>query len=393
MSDQKLIRVLHFSSRYEECGVAKYLQHYMKGMVDAPGIENEYFEVSPYSTSGMSTQDIQEMANKLEKELADFDILHVQFEFAIYAHDSFRHIVEAGKRSGVKVVLTVHISPDQHGASKPVKLKGVGPTGIAIFIKAMRNKQRFINMYIEPFKKADLILVHNDPTIASLERFGVDPSRIKKTVHPVQVYPAPPKSKVISTQLQKKEGDVIFCTIGFLHRYKGLLDAVRALKFLPENYKLAILGGMKDDSDDVEIYNKIADMIDALGLKDRVYITGYVHGDDTLNSYIQECDICVFPYDRVYYANVSSGSFNLAFANSKPVIAYPVATSKEITALSNDAVVLCETFAYYELARELKNIDINKQVELSKQYAEKMSWPKMSKVLVKIYRELIYGES
>ena len=67
-----------------------------------------------------------------------------------------------------------------------------------------------------------------------------------------------------------------------------------------------------------------------LGPHDRVYITGYVKGDDTLNAMIRECDVCVYPYDRVYYSNVSSGSLNLSFANGRPLIAYPTATFKEM---------------------------------------------------------------
>jgi glycosyltransferase involved in cell wall biosynthesis len=387
------VKVLHFSSRYEECGVAKYLDHYLKGMVDADGIENEYFEVSPYQTPEMSESDLNAMADKLKDKLESFDILHIQFEFAIYAHDSFRRIVEAGKQSGKKVVITIHISPDQHGASKPVHLRGLGPHSFVTYLKQKRNQANFISLYIEPFRKADLILVHNEPTIASLKRFGVKPENIKKTIHPVQVYPDPPKSDHIHNKLHWQDGDVIYCTIGFLHRYKGLFDAVRALKFLPSNYKLAILGGMKEDSDDVELYNKLTDLIDSLGLQERVYITGYVRGDDKLNALIRECDVCIYAYDRVYYANVSSGSFNLAFANGRPLIAYPVVTSKEIASLSDGAVVLCETFAYYELARELKRIDPAKQSELSKRYAEKMSWPKMSKELASIYKNLVDDKS
>lgn len=271
MSGQQKVRVLHFSSRYEECGVAKYLGHYMKGMADSPGVENEYFDVSPYQTPAMSEDELKAMEDSLEEKLKSFDILHIQFEFAIYAHDSFKRIVKAGNRSGKKVVVTLHISPDQHGASKPIQLHGLGPHSFVTFLKQKRSRLRFIDLYIKPFRMADLILVHNEPTVASLIRFGVKPENIKKTIHPVQVYPEPPRTHIISKALNRQDGDVIYCTIGFLHRYKGLFDAVRALKFLPVNYKLAILGGMKEDSDDVELYNKLCDLIDNLGLQSRIY--------------------------------------------------------------------------------------------------------------------------
>jgi glycosyltransferase involved in cell wall biosynthesis len=150
---------------------------------------------------------------------------------------------------------------------------------------------------------------------------------------------------------------------------------------------------MKEDSDDVELYNRLCDLIDTLGLHKRVYITGYIPDDNMLNALIRECDVCVYLYDRVYYANVSSGSLNLAFANSSPLIAYPTATVKEAAALADGAVVLTETFAYYELARQLKQIDLKKQAVLSEAYAKKMAWPKVSRELAEIYAQLASGRT
>ncbi len=389
MTSDNPIRILHFSSRYEECGVAKYLDHYVQGMVDAPHVKNDYFEVSPYETPHMSPEDLQRMANKLRETLNDYDILHVQHEFALYGHDSFRRIVEAGKQAGKKVVITMHISPSMHGGSKEVRLRGLGPHSLVHYLREKRNQKNFYYTNVEPFRMADLLLVHNDVTADSLRRFGVSDDRIQKIIHPVQAFDVPKPSTRIAKALNKQSGDVIYCTIGFIHRYKGLFEAVKALKFLPDNYKLAILGGMKADSDDVAMYDKLCDLINDWGLRDRVYITGFVKTDDELNALIRECDVCIYPYDRVYYAGVSSGSLNLAFANEKPVIAFPTATFKEMAEVSDGATIITETFAYYELARELNNIDIPKQVALSKAYAAKAAWPERSKELVKVYESLM----
>lgn len=388
MSSDRKIRVLHFSSRYEECGVAKYLGHYIKGMQDIPEIENDYFEVSPYATPDMSSADLDAMAAKLREKLKDFDILHVQHEFALYAHDSFRRIVEAGKQSGKKIVITVHISPSLHGASKAAHLKGLGPHSMVLYLRDKRHHKWFIDSYIEPFKMADIVIVHNEAAVNSLKGFGIASERIVKMAHPVQEYDTPKPSNRIVSELNKKPGDIIYCTIGFIHKYKGIVDAAKALKYLPDNYKLAILGGMKADSDDIGYYNKLTDLISDWGLRDRVYISGYLPTDDELNAAIRECDACVYPYDRVYYSNVSSGSFNQGFANDMPVIAYPTDTIKEMAEVSNGAVVLSETFAYYELARAIKNADFKKQRELSRAYAEKAAWPKISKELAALYTQV-----
>ena len=107
MTDRK-IRVLHFSSRHEDCGVARYLGHHIKGMEEVPHIENDYFDVSPYETHNMSESNLTTMADDLYKKLKGYDVLHIQLEFALYGHDSFRRIVEAGKRSHRKIIISVH---------------------------------------------------------------------------------------------------------------------------------------------------------------------------------------------------------------------------------------------------------------------------------------------
>lgn len=383
----KKIRILHFSSRYEECGVAKYLEQYIRAMADSPEVENEYFGVSPYETPAMSPADLQKMAHTLQKELKDYDILHVQHEFSIYGRDSLRRIVEAGKAAHKKVIVTAHISPSL--AAPEVKLPGLGLRSWLHFVRAKLRMRRFLHRQIKPFRMADMVIVHNDFTANSLKHFGVHPDRIQRIIFPVQVYEKPPKTDIIAKQLHKKPGDVVYCAVGFIHRYKGLADAVKALKFLPENYKFAILGGMKGDSDHVEFYNKLCDLIDSLGLQKRVYISGYVQSDDELNGLMRECDVCVYPYDKVYYSNVSSSSLNLAFANTMPVIVYPTNTFKEIAELSDGAAIVCETFAYYELARELQRVDLAKQRKLSGVYAEKMAWPKQSGELIDFYKKVV----
>ncbi len=388
-SEGQPVRVLHFSSHDEDCGVGKYQEQYLVGMADLPGVHNKFFDVSPYQTRVMNAAELQKVLDKLTQELQQYDILHIQHEFGLFWFDQFKKIVDTAKAAGKKVVVTVHLSPGF--AIKPPVRKGLGPRSLVKFALDKRNYLKMVDWHVVPMRQADLLIVHNDVTLHSLEAFGVDASKIQKIAHPVYDVPAPPVSNEIRTHLNKKDGDVIYCITGFLHRYKGILGAVKALKFLPPNYKLALIGGVKADSDEVVFQDKVTDLIDQLGLHERVYITGFVQDDDRLNALIRECDVCIYPYDRVYYSSLSSGSLNLAFANARPVIAYPTEALKETAQLSDGALVLTSTFAYYELARELQRIDIKKQGKLSEAYAEKMSWAKMSKTLAATYESLLKG--
>jgi glycosyltransferase involved in cell wall biosynthesis len=387
ISGPATIKILHFSSHDEDCGVGKYQENYLVGMNNAAGIENKFFDVSPYQTRVMGPEGVDKVMAQLAKELQDYDILHIQHEFGLYWFDQFKKIVDTAKNAGKKVVVTVHLSPG-FAIKRPVR-KGLGPRSILKLLLDKRNYARMIEWHMMPMQRADLVIAHNEPTIQSLKYFGIDPAKIKKMTHPVYSVPTPPESHEIREALHKQDGDIIFCSTGFLHKYKGTIAAVRALTYLPDNYKLALIGGVKADSDEVVFQDKITNLAHRLGVQDRLYVTGFIQDDDRMNALIRECDVCVYPYDRVYYASASSGSLNLAFANDKPVISYPTGSFKEVAELSDGAVVLTSTFAYYELARELKRIDLGKQAQLSSAYAEKMAWPKMSAELIKLYQGLV----
>lgn len=382
----KKIKILHFSPHGENDGIAKYQEQYLAGMEASETVENTFFEVTPNQYRHLSPDAKRDTLKKLSRELKSYDIFHIQHEFGLFDEEDFLDIVTAAKETGKRIVISVHLSPGF--AIKRVSRGGLSPKSFIAYARDKRHRGRMIARHVQPMLEADMLLVHNDVTADALVDFGAERDKILKLPHPVYEWDHVEKTEFIKRSLDYKEGDVIYCTVGMLHRYKGIFDAVRALKFLPNNYKLAILGGMHPMSDEVAIYNKICDLIETLDLQGRVFITGFVESDDELNSYIQECDVSVFPYDGAYYGHLSSGSINLALSNNAPVIAYPTRGFKELAAMADGAVVLCQTFAYYELARELKRIDTAKQTKLSADYAAKMAWSKMAKELVRVYTSL-----
>lgn len=381
------VRVLQFSPHDENDGIARYEEQYVKALQQIEDVDAAFFAVSPLQYRHLSEGEKHRVLGELKKELADYDVLHIQHEFGLFAPGDFSAIVATAKHAKKKVVVSMHLSPAF--AIKPVKLGGLGPRSWLMYARRSRYRSKMAAWNIEPLKQADAVLVHDEYTAASLREWGVAGDRVHVLPHPVYDFPEPPKSSLIAEKLNRQEGDIIYCTVGMMHRYKGVYDAVKALKFLPSNYKLAIVGGIHPLSEDLPMYNKLADLIDTLGLQERVFITGFVEDDNKFNALIRECDICVYPYDGVYYAHVSSGAINLALANRKPVIAYPTATFKELAESSNGAVVMTQTFAYYELAREVQSVDIEKQIKLSEAYAEDMAWSKVAARLAEVYEQII----
>jgi glycosyltransferase involved in cell wall biosynthesis len=304
----------------------------------------------------------------------------------VYSGDEFALLVDAAKSMGKKVIVTVHLSPALAFKWKP--RQGIGPKSAVLVLRQKRLHGIFKKRHIDAFKKADLLITHNNGATRSLIDYGIERDHIMQIHHPVLPFTKPKtKSTEITDNLHRKPGDIIYATIGFMHKYKGIDDAVRALKYLPDNYKLAIIGGMQPISDEVNIYNDIATLVDALDLKDRVYITGYINDDDRLNALIREVDICVYAYNNVYYGQVSSGALNLAFANQRAVVGYPTDSFKEMNGEFGE-IKLTSAAAYYELAREIGRLDTKKQVEAGDKYAEAYSWPKVTKEVLDAYRKI-----
>ncbi len=384
----KVVKVLQFSTHNEECGIAKYQEQFVASMNGSEGFVTEYFPYSPNKTKQMGQSEFKQVMQELDSMLVNFDILHIQHELSFFKHSELAQIIGLCKRKGKKVMVTVHTAP--HAQYIPPRLGGVGPRSFARFIKSKLSAKRFVTRYISPLAGADLILVHNNQTKLSLESFGVPKGIINIIRIPVPQLDKSRTSVEIKEHLSLKKDDIVYCTVGFLSRMKGVTHAVKALSLLPDNYKLAIIGGNHPDTLDPSFYDEVVDLIVNLKLQDRVYITGYVVEDDRLNALIRECDVCIYPFDTNYYSYVSSASLNNAFANHKPVVAY---STKTFTEINEQATVInfCKSPNYYELARELQNIDIPKAEEESRKYAEAYNYDKEASSFIEIYRTLVSG--
>ncbi len=378
------MKILNFSSHHEDCGIAKYQENYLQALDGVDGVESTFFSYSPYQTREMNQQQFNEVIDKLRTQIVQYDIFHIQHEFGFYRNNQLELLVNTAKDAGVKVVITYHTSPDLIIIKKP--LAGFGPRNVLSFLRSYRHNHMLSKMHIAPLISSDLVLAHNQYTADQLAAYGVPTDKITVIPHPTYGITKPAKTDYIATSLNKKPGDIILSTIGYIHRFKGVDKAIKALSYLPSNYKLAILGGIKSDSDDQRLYDELADLILERGLSDRVFITGVVISDDDLNSYIRETDLSLYPYDSVYYKGVASGALNLAIANERPIVAYPVSTLKET---NNDGhLVLTKADSYYELAQEIKHIDSKAQAKKITQYAHDNSWQNLTIRLVDAYRAM-----
>lgn len=380
------MKILNFSSHYEDCGIAKYQENYNDEINALQDNIADFFSYSPYQTREMDEQAFAKVVAKLEKDIRGYDIFHIQHEFGFFRGSQLQKLVDTAKAAGAKVVVTYHTSPDLIIIHKP--LAGFGPKNIISFLRSRRHNAKLMAVHIAPLLSADTIIAHNKYTADQLKSYGVEANKISIVPHPTYPITHPKKTKYIADSLNKKDGDVILSTIGYIHRFKGVDKAIKALSYLPENYKLAVLGGVKSDSDDQKIYDELADLVLARNLKDRVFFTGVVLKDEDLNSYIRETDLSLYPYDSSYYKGVASGALNLAVANERPIVAYPVSTLKE-TNTEIGQLSLTQSDSYYELARNIKEIDLKEQSKRITEYATSNSWKNMTTRLLDVYKQIL----
>lgn len=381
------IRVLHYSTHDENCGIGKYQEQFIAAMKEtsAQEVYNEFFPYSPNVTSRMNYDEFTAVLEEMRQSLRKFDLLHIQHEMSFYGHTELQRVITMAHEEHKKVLMTVHTAPDAD-YKKPSR-NGFGPHSILAYLREKKIEQRFRRVHTDPMAKVDLILVHNKGTEKSLVKHGVQADRIQIITLPVPETSALEPANELRGALNYQEGDVLLGLVGFIFKTKGADKAVKALNLLPPNYKLALIGGTHHSGGGEDYLDEVTDLIVENNLQDRVYITGYVDDDDRLNQLVKEVDACVYPYDNQYYQYVSSAALNHSLANGKPTIAYP--TKPFIEMNKDETIAICKSSNYYELARYIVEADYDKLARASKKYASKHSYPVEAKKLVSIYKKLL----
>jgi len=380
------IRVLHLTTHDEICGIAKYQEQFIEDMKHEEDIENIIFDLSPNQTRFMTKQQYAPVVKHFESMLKEANILHIQHELAFYKHRELSTVVGLAHALKKPVIVTIHTALDVE--YKKARLQGHLPKYFISYLRQLKLQKKFESIHLNPLKKADLVIVHNKTTKDSLVVHGFDAAKIKVITMPIPKINFAQKSHKIKQEMNIKENDVLVCTVGFISKTKGTDQAIKALRLLPQNFKLVIIGGTHPDSRDTAFLDSITDYIIDNNLVDRVYITGYIEDDNELNAMIRECDICVYPYDAGYYSYVSSAALSNALANHKAVITYPTPTFYEIN--NNEEIIkFCKTPNYYELAREIKRLDIKKYSQLASKYANKYTYDKEAIKFADIYRQVL----
>jgi glycosyltransferase involved in cell wall biosynthesis len=336
----------------------------------------------------MSSAEYEDVLVSFRNQLEKCDILHIQHELSFYKHKELDSVTKIAREIKKPVIVTVHTALDVE--YNPPTLKTILNNGLRDFLARKKLQRNFEKIHIDPLKRADLIVVHNEVTKKSFISLGFDSHRLIRIRIPVPEISFKKTSNTIKQAVKYKKGDVLLCTVGFISRSKGVDQAVKALPLLPSNYKLAIIGGLHPYGGDQDYLEDISKYIKQNKLEGRVHITGYIEDDDLMNALIRECDICVYPYDASYYSYVTSAALNTALANHRAVVAYRTPTFEELNS-EEEIIKFCDSPNEESLAQRLESIDTKTQSNRAAWYAKEFSYKNEAEKFADIYRRIAIG--
>ncbi len=387
------MKILHVSTHNEACGIGRFQERSVLALNQYTDSHSEFYPTSPNVIKNMPENDRKLEIAQLVKSAQSFDVVHMQHEFGFYygAGIGFDEIVTALKQANIPVVVTLHTAPGlllQPQTLGSKSLRGV----VGMSIRKLKNKKT-LQQRIRPLAKADYILTFNEFTQKQLtDMASVDGSRICKTMLPVPDSNGYSKNPLLREKMGAAPKDVLLCAPGFINPYKGFDQAIKALRLLPVNVKLAIIGGVNPDSGDVSYVNGLSDLIVHLGLEKRVTISGFVDNDDELLKMIASCDVALYPYDPVYYKLASSDALNKAICSDIPIVAYPTPSFVEVNSAVPGTLKLTDGPAYYDIAKKVTECLQGGDVSTGKamhQYADRYSMQNYAKLLLDMYQKVL----
>lgn len=330
------IRIAMFTPWDQVCGNAEYAKRLVAGLERFSSVDiHEMWNISDrYDEHGryLTRAALRSHFNGLRQaaKSADCDVVHVQHEYAFFgrspvkADREFRSLVRQVRRP---LVVTLHTFLPSlirgHFRGLPRRAAGA-------FMYWHRTRH-----FREALDRAAAIVLHSGYTqrqfLAAFPQF-----RAKVRMVPIAIEAVPPRH---TDRWFKSHGEKWIVIPGFVSAYKGHGQALRTLKLLPEQYRLVVAGGLhpKDPSSS-EMWMHVLAMMDELGLRDRVTITGFIEDPAEQSALFSKADAFLLPYREVG----QSGSAALAdvLAYGQPVVT-SLAKSMFVYRMDSDTLNAC----------------------------------------------------
>ncbi|MGL5168958.1 MAG: glycosyltransferase [Afipia sp.] len=383
------MRILSLSTFGRACGIADYNSDLAKSVKD----QGDTFEIEPINTETIGRLGVLQGSRIFRDgfftKLDAYDAAVVQHEFGFFGRNFrsqqllFIDVLRGLKKSGKPSIIFMH-------TNFPVIPKTGGLRGRlrTLFYDFLQNQiARLING-----NPRIQIFVHGQDAKARLMAAGIKSERVTSILFPA----ARLSSQTLPTKDASPSNNVTLAIFGFIGQYKGYETALTALRILPDNFRLVIVGdrhpqNTQDRTLDAIygyletgrwLYNSVLGFgLDQPGdkpfasLRSRVEITGYIPISE-VESTLDSADIVLAPYTE--HGPAGSSALSWALAKGKPIIASAVQAFREIGEQTG-AVKLVTPNSPFELAAAIKRLvdrpeDRDRLADAAARFARENSW-------------------
>lgn len=384
--NKKFVQISTYNS---VCGIATFCKSLKDGLDELCILDkNDVLPIDINLIRSSSFTENIKYYDEISNKCYEYDYVILQHEFGFFHSTShslldnieifYKLVYKLSLFSHIKILVYLHTSffiIDSFCKN----IKEIIP-----IINRMKEFSKFDNVYFI----ANSLDIINDISLFNIKvNLGIDP--IKKH------YKINSNTKInfklknnIKKQLNLSKNDIVLMMLGFINSTKRHGEMCEILAILPKNYKLLIVGGIVEGSDDIEL-RKLHDKIKNLKLSNRVYITGLFQDKD-LNTYFSMAHLMCAPYAEV---SSGSGSIPALLVSNKPTIAYKTKMIENVNSQCNyKPIVEIEYDNREKFAKKIIELsDKTSQEYITacnniKNYSSVMNDKKLAKLVLKAFK-------
>lgn len=295
------------------------------------------------------------------KRLGDADLVHIQCNKRLWGHDAsslwsrrrhLRNIDTFFDHCRAPVAVTAHdvyLSPEQsaplaYGDKAPATDRHRLRPWLGLWLDGDRTLARQL------LRRAALTIVS---TPEERRRMLAEAHAASGSLVSIELPVEDRASDTTRSQARRSLGfepsRSVVTVLGFLVKRKGHLLALDAMRLLPESVHLVFAGGSLGNDDRFE--REVRERIEAMGLGDRVTITGYLDEAD-LDRYLKATDVALCPFAAVS----ASGSLSRWLAYDCPVVVSPLPQLQHYEQLDPGAILSFSPYSPEALAERLNEV-------------------------------------
>lgn len=310
------MRVSMLAPARDQCGISDYSARLIDALkaftavelvrcVSPPETERGQSHLSAIAMRGMAQARFRSVGTNLGSTPAQ--LAHIQHEFSLFGGVAphRNHVAALYAAVALPVVITVHeIARESGGAVHRAAIR-------------QANRMNFIHPAIRAW------IVHTGADRDRLIDLGVEAGSVR--VIPVAIPdPVAMPDASEARRLLGLEGKRVITIFGFLSSKKGHLDAMDALRTMPDNIVL-VLAGDRHPEDRTDYVDHLRSEIERRKASNRIHITGFLPAAQLANV-MAATDVAVAPY------HYSSGSASVAhlLASGLPIVASDIPVFREI---------------------------------------------------------------